>query len=91
MCEVALGTSRVMVQAFNVVDIPNAAQQSVHATGLYYPKKYVRIDNVAVASEGFLVNPTQVRLFYNEFIVYRPSQVKIKYLFKMKFHFQIPP
>lgn len=89
MCEVALGESKQMTNAFNVVDIPNADHQSIHGVGSYFPPSLKYIDGVAVP-HGLSTLPTPLRLHYNEFIVYNPNQVKIKYLFKMEFHFKIP-
>lgn len=90
MCEVALGTSKLMVDAFNVVDIPNADFQSIHAIGCYTPIVHGQIDNITVPLHGFQKSRTRptLRLNYNEFVVYNPNQVKIKYLFKMKFNFK---
>lgn len=90
MCDVALGNSKVLTQAFNVVDIPNDQFQSIHGQGYYCPANYQQIDGLKTPSCGWIISTQAIRLIYNEFIVYNPNQVKIKYLFKMKFNFKLP-
>lgn len=92
MCDVALGNPRLMQHAFNVEDIPNTLHQSVKGVGYYFPSQYQYIDGIIAPHHGISSikgaphNPTA--LLYNEYVVYNPNQVKIKYLFKVKFHFK---
>lgn len=88
LCEVALGDSRAMNNAFNIQDIPNAVFQSAKGMGYYFPSQYQYIDGIVAPFYGISASPTPSALHYNEYIVYDPNQVKIKYLFKMKFHFK---
>lgn len=85
MCEVALGNAQGMSVGQNVVDIPNDNFQSVQGVGHYCPQ-YQYIDGIFAPSHGLTVSTAPSGLQYNEFIVYNPDQVKIKYLFKLKFH-----
>lgn len=89
LCEVALGQSRKETIATGVIDIPNTNEQSVKAIGAYYPDAHSIVDGIKVKSgrirgQGHI--PTT--LYYNEYIVYDPAQVKFKYLFKVKFNFK---
>lgn len=88
LCEVALGNSKVMTQAFNFVDIPNAQHQSIEALGHYVLSQHHQIDGVIAPFRGFCTSTTPKQLYYNEYVVYSPDQVKIKYLFEMKFNFK---
>lgn len=91
MCDVALGQQQQLTVATNVVDLPNDTFQSVYARGHYTPNQWDIIENVEVACNNVLCRlDEQLRLIYNEYIVYNPNQVKIKYLFKVKFHFRNP-
>lgn len=88
MCEVALGQSMRLVDAFNVTNIPNEVHQSVEGVGYYKPSYQKYIDGLLVPY-GLVLSNIPSRLHYNEYIVYDIRQVKIKYLFKMKFHFNV--
>lgn len=88
LCEVALGESKVMTNAFNFVDIPNAQHQSIEALGRYVMSQHSRIDGVVAPLQGFCTSKTPKYLMYNEYVVYDTNQVKVKYLFKMKFNFK---
>lgn len=88
LCEVALGNSKPMENAFNIQDIPNALYQSAKGIGYYFPSQYQYIDGLVAPYYGITASINPAALQYNEFIVYNPNQVKIKYLFKMKFHFK---
>lgn len=90
LCEVALGQSRKLTASINVTDIPNPNEQSVKAFGAYFPS----INSTNVDGVKFKVGPVKAQrhipttLYYNEYIVYDPAQVKFKYLFKVKFNFK---
>lgn len=89
LCEVALGKIGGYYGACNVTNVPNEAFQSIKGIGLYQGAALEYIDR------GFIATKLQVdanignitKLLYNEYIVYDPAQVKIKYLFKMKFNY----
>lgn len=87
MCEVALGNSMPLTHPFYVEDIPNASFQSVKGVGYYYPSQYKFVDGILAPYHGIATSNRQTEISANEFVVYNPNQVKIKYLFKMKFNF----
>ncbi|XP_031626910.1 poly [ADP-ribose] polymerase-like [Contarinia nasturtii] len=88
LCEVALGVSSDLYFAnSNVSGIPNPTYQSIRGCGKTFPLEYKQIDGVWCASGNLCQAQFQTGLHYNEFIVYDPSQVKIKFLVLMKFHF----
>lgn len=86
MCEVALGTMRKLYYASNVTDIPNGTEHSVMGWGMYHSSYPTMIDGIPAAARNVHAKYPRTSLFYNEFIVYRPEQVRIKYLFRVKFH-----
>lgn len=89
LCEVALGKSRMLTASCNITDIPNPNEQSVKAFGAYFPTSH----SSTVDGVKFKIGPVQSQrqipttLYYNEYVVYDPAQVKFKYLFKVKFNF----
>ncbi|XP_055300035.1 poly [ADP-ribose] polymerase-like [Sitodiplosis mosellana] len=89
LCEVALGQTQDHYFAKNnLTGLPNAKQQSVRACGITVPTKNAMIDGVNVASGGLQRVSYQSALLYNEYVVYDPTQVRIKYLVKLKFHYK---
>lgn len=85
LCEVALGISKSPTESISAV-LPNEENQSIHATGQYVPTKYTEIDGVRIASEIELpTHKSSSYSDYNEFIIFDPNQVKIRYLFKMQY------
>lgn len=87
MCEVALGQMQSMFHAQNVMGIPNDTYQSVKANGLLATQDWRSIDGLAAAYGKLFSQNIQTSLHYNEYIVYDPAQVKLKYLFRMKFNY----
>lgn len=83
LSEVALGIPRVVTAYTKVDDIPNEENQSVKALGRFAPTEYRQIDGVNIAYRG--ASSSEYKLHYNEFIVFDPNQIKMKYLFKIKF------
>lgn len=88
MCEVALGNSKHMTHGFYVEDIPNYVFQSVKGVGYGFPSQYQYIDGILAPLYGISMSGIPTTLDYNEYIVYNPNQVKIKYLFKIKFNYE---
>lgn len=87
LCEVALGASRPMTHADKkLTGIPNAKEQSVKAYGTYYPASFCYLDGVKVKT-GSICSAKAQPLFYNEYVIYDPSQIRIKYICKMKFNY----
>lgn len=89
LCEVALGQMHDLYFAnSNIVGIPNLNQQSVRACGATYPTTYSQIDGIFVANGTLLTAQYATALHYNEYIVYDPAQVKIKFLVKVRFNYR---
>lgn len=92
LCEVALGS---MVEKFKAEDCRkqiNTRVDSVRGVGQTAPDpRATRVlsDGVQVPLGKLVVDlDIQSHLLYNEYIVYDPSQVKIKYLLKMDFQYK---
>lgn len=90
LCEVALGDTMDCYTAQYVTQLPKD-KQSVKGVGKYYPdpnELHIRPDGVKVPL-GKSIEGTAIKssLLYNEYIVYDIAQVKVEYLFKMKFKF----
>lgn len=89
LCEVALGKMQDLYFTNpNVMGLPNDQVQSVRGCGLTFPMQHFWIDGAHLASGKLTQAAYQTGLQYNEYIVYDPAQVKIKYLVKMKFNFR---
>lgn len=89
LCEVALGqTQDLYFSNANITGLPNQQQQSVRACGATFPLQYSMVDGVYVASGKLCRAQIPTALHYNEFVVYDPAQVRIRYLVKMKFNYR---
>lgn len=89
MCQVALGNMQKLKIANNRInDLPNSAWQSTGGVGMYCPMEWRGIENVTAPFGNIQRMKGISSLVYNEYIVYDPAQVKIKYLFKMKFNYR---
>ncbi|KAF8972836.1 Poly [ADP-ribose] polymerase 2 [Entomortierella lignicola] len=95
LCEVALGDMHEIEQSdYNAKNnSQKAGKTSTKGCGLSYPdpKEDVIVDNDMRVQAGKLTTETksgtQYRLQYNEFIVYNTSQIKMRYLIRMKFDY----
>lgn len=88
MCEVALGNMLKICKRNPIIkNIPNEKYQSVAVIGSNWPKDWKPIDGV-IAPYGNIQRQENVNLHHNEYVVYDPAQVRIKYLFKLKFHYK---
>ncbi|XP_031638339.1 poly [ADP-ribose] polymerase-like [Contarinia nasturtii] len=88
LCEVALGQCQYQYAAnHKITNIPNLTEHSVQGCGTYVPSKTSIIDGIPASTGNFRKNSFITALFYNEYIVYDPAQVKIKYLIKLKFNY----
>ncbi|XP_018018963.1 poly [ADP-ribose] polymerase 2 isoform X2 [Hyalella azteca] len=91
LCEVALGTSKELLQADYQADKLPSGYQSVKGVGTMAPVE----SNQVVMKDGVVVplGPASsatkkgLSLLYNEYIVYNPAQVRLRYLVKVKFDF----
>lgn len=87
LCEVALGKSQIMYSRNTITDLPNEQYQSIKGIGSHYPTEHREIDGVRINSN--LVTSYNLHwLIHNEYVVYDPSQVEIKYLLKVKFNYK---
>lgn len=89
LCQVALGKMNKLKIANNRINnMPNSKWQSTGGVGMYCPMEWRAIDGVTAPFANIQHMKNVSSLIYNEYIVYDPAQVKIKYLFKMKFHYR---
>lgn len=91
LCEVALGDSMNCVAANFIEQLPKG-KNSVKGIGKTYPnpdEAIIRDDGVIVPL-GTSVTDLNIEgdLMYNEYVVYDPAQVKLQYMFKMKFNYK---
>uniref|UniRef100_A0A8D8YVJ1 Poly [ADP-ribose] polymerase n=1 Tax=Cacopsylla melanoneura TaxID=428564 RepID=A0A8D8YVJ1_9HEMI len=93
LCEVALGNVLKKTQAEFVTKLP-AGYQSVQGQGRSVPKaeESIVIEKDLTVPLGTLADlprdeAKNLSLLYNEFIVYDPAQVKIRYILKVKFDY----
>lgn len=94
LCEVALGKSRELLASDYYANKLPKGMHSVKGCGKNHPNPASKItkDGVNIPT-GNLVdsgvnNPSGYTLQYNEYIVYNTNQIKMKYLFKVKFNFK---
>ncbi|KAJ3046051.1 Poly [ADP-ribose] polymerase 2 [Rhizophlyctis rosea] len=94
LCEVALGDTNKLKHAdYNAGE--TAAKNGKHSTwgvgrNLPDPKEAVKLEDGVHVPTGKPIRATEdaPSLEYNEFIVYRLDQVKIRYLLKVKFNYR---
>lgn len=94
LCEVALGKSKVLYQAEEITTLPNSTHQSVKGVGqvgpnpegnVYLPNGSIIPLGTSVQAPQPKLNPGQWwQLQHNEYIVYDPTQVRIKYLLELR-------
>lgn len=97
LCEVALGDMHELEQSdYNAkINSEKAGKHSTKGCGQSYPKPSGDViieDNLRVQAGELETEPPKnngfgYRLQYNEFIVYNTSQIKMRYLIKMKFDY----
>ena len=90
LCEVALGNPNELLQAdFNASKLP-PNKHSTKGCGSTQPdpKTYRDLNGVTVPIGKGVASNRNGGLFYNEFIVYDVSQIKMRYLFKMRFNYR---
>lgn len=90
LCEVALGDPMECLAAKYVTELPKD-KHSVKGMGRTYPdaKEEIVRDGVKIPTGKPITDTTiQSSLLYNEYIVYDVAQVKVQYLFKMKFNYR---
>ncbi|KAL2916598.1 hypothetical protein HK105_203710 [Polyrhizophydium stewartii] len=94
LCEVALGTTNNLVNSDYHANT-KIDHKTVHSTkgmgrNVPNPAEFVTLDDGVVVPAGKAVNAPEPNLYlqYNEFIVYRVEQIRIRYLVKMKFDYR---
>lgn len=86
LCEVALGNMRKLkIADHKIKNMPNDRWQSIGGVGLYCPMDWRLIHGITAPFGDIKKVAKQTSLCYNEYIVYDPAQVKIHYLFRIKF------
>lgn len=86
LCEVALGDSCILWNPENVKKLP-AGKSSVKAVGRIYPEGIHTFSDGATINTGDKIGiKTEFSMPYNEYVVYDPAQVKIRYLFRYKWN-----
>lgn len=81
LCEVALGNCLKLETALSVLKLPKGTH-SVLCEGMNRPnpEQHIKIDgNVTVPIGKIMNNSTQVTLYYDEYVVYDASQIKLRY------------
>ncbi len=90
LCEVALGNSLHLDEAKMITKLPKGFH-SVKGCGRTYPNpnESIKTNNGMEIPTGEPLNDLSIdsTLLYNEYIVYDVSQIRAKYLFKVKFNF----
>ena len=90
LCDVALGTPNELIHAdFNANRLP-AGKHSTKGVGTTEPdpSTYKTLNGMTVPVGRGVPSSTQGHLMYNEYIVYDVAQIKMKYLFKMRFNYR---
>ncbi|CAG9313563.1 unnamed protein product [Blepharisma stoltei] len=90
LCQVAIGTpSEKFFADYNAANLP-AGCHSTKGCGKTAPPEtsYVDLEGCKVPAGAGQPTNTQGSLLYNEFIVYDVAQVKMKFLFKMRFDYR---
>ncbi|XP_062916245.1 poly [ADP-ribose] polymerase 2 isoform X1 [Mobula hypostoma] len=93
LCEVALGNCNELLTADAGADHLPAGKHSTMGLGRVAPKEgnSVSLDGVMVpmgpGKETGVKNPHGYTLNYNEYVVYQPAQVRMRYLLKVQFDF----
>jgi len=93
LCEVALGDMHELLQSdYNAkANSQKASKHSTKGCGRSYPDEAQDViieNNLRVQAGKLKSDTTNGSLQYNEYIVYDVSQVKMRYLLKMKFDYQ---
>ncbi|XP_015680516.1 poly [ADP-ribose] polymerase 2 [Protobothrops mucrosquamatus] len=91
LSEVALGECNELLEADPEAERLPASKHSTKGLGKIAPASCVSLHDATVplgpAVETGIANPRGYTLNYNEFIVYDPCQVRMKYLLKVRFNF----
>jgi len=86
LCEVALGEPWKKTEAYNVKKLPSGKHCCMGVGKTTVTEYKTMNDYLKVPMGGLAPSGTEdTQLLYNEFIVYDTSQVKMKYLVKLKF------
>lgn len=84
LCEVALGDAEETVFQYQFPYPLPLNNHSLKALGRNQPDQKIPLENGLTISTGNIIHDHQKQIRYNEFIVYNPAQVKIRYLFQNK-------
>ncbi|XP_058037675.1 poly [ADP-ribose] polymerase 2 isoform X2 [Ahaetulla prasina] len=94
LSEVALGESNELLEANPEAENLPVSKHSTKGLGKIAPSGSIILNGALVpvgpAKETGIENPNGYTLNYNEFVVYDPRQVRMKYLLKVRFNFTQP-
>lgn len=93
LCEVALGKERPLLQADYYADRLPEGHFSTKGCGRYAPDPSTSVetpDGIRVPIGPMVTQPgaDKMALLYNEFIVYKIEQIRMRYLIEMKFNYK---
>ena len=89
LCEVALGNMNEKFAADYYAGNLPPGKQSTKGVGRTAPSDGEYIEGVWAPNKSPVpISVGSTSLLYNEFIVYDVAQIKLKYLFRMKFHYK---
>ncbi|XP_032092862.1 poly [ADP-ribose] polymerase 2 isoform X4 [Thamnophis elegans] len=92
LSEVALGECNELVDANPEAEKLLLGKHSTKGLGKLVPSDCISLHGATVpmgpAKETGVVNPNGYTLNYNEFVIYDPHQVRMKYLLKVRFNFK---
>ncbi|KAK2498914.1 hypothetical protein MC885_003942 [Smutsia gigantea] len=93
LSEVALGQSNELLEANPVAERSLEGKHSTKGLGRMAPSpaSFITLNGSTVplgpANDTGILNPEGYTLNYNEFVVYSPNQVRMRYLLKIQFNF----
>ncbi|CAL8088471.1 unnamed protein product [Calicophoron daubneyi] len=94
LCEVSLGDSNELYQACYTANELPSGKSSVKGIGRLEPdrKTWKTLDDNMIIPTGKLIPPVgvdlnQAALQFNEYVVYDPRQVRLRFVMKLKFNF----
>lgn len=83
LCQVALGKQLEKIEAASHLSPQDMIKNKTHSTwgkGCMTPSSYITVDNVKIPQGKMIEGNSKSVLWYDEFIVYNVSQIKLKYL-----------
>lgn len=91
LCEVSLGNMYETYHSEYITHLPNDKYQSTRGIGESIPDPKIKnyLDGDILIPNGKLIKSgKRESLLYDEFIVYRENQIKLRYIMKLKFNYR---